>query len=131
MLPNQKLEVIIDRDEGVTFEICRKLSRYLESHIEEEALLGPKYTIEVSSPGVDRPLQRPRQYPKHIGRKLEVKTQAGDKLEGRLEEVTATGIVLYYKERRKEGKRKVTEEFHTPIAFQDIAQAKVKISFNK
>ncbi|MEL6657045.1 MAG: ribosome assembly cofactor RimP [Bacteroidota bacterium] len=131
LLPNKKLEVIIDCDTGVTFDTCRKISRYLESFIDEEQWLGEKYTLEVSSPGTDRPLQRPRQYTKHLGRKLEVKTNEGETYEGRLTEKTDEAITLTYKVRRKEGKRKVTEEVQTKINFADIKQAKVKISFNK
>ena len=75
------------------------------------------------------PLQLPRQYHKHLGRKLEVKTKEGEDYEGRLSEITDEGITLDYKVRRKEGKRKVTEEVQTTIAFSAIEKAKVKISF--
>lgn len=129
LLPNKKLEVIIDCDTGVTFDTCRKISRYLESFIDEEQWLGQKYTLEVSSPGADRPLQLPRQYTKHIGRKLEVKTNEGEDYEGRMISATETEITLQYKVRRKEGKRKVTEEVETTIPFTDIKKAKVKLSF--
>lgn len=128
---NKKLEVIIDCDTGVTFTTCRQVSRYLESYIDEEQWLGEKYTLEVSSPGTDRPLQLPRQYHKHVGRKLEVKTKEGETYEGRLTEVTSDAITLQYKVRRKEGKRKVTEEVETTITFAAIEKAKVKISFKK
>jgi ribosome maturation factor RimP len=128
---NKKLEVLIDCDEGVSFEQCRRISRYLESFIDEGNWLGEKYVLEVSSPGADRPLKLARQYPKHIGRKLEVKTKTGETYEGRLTEVTEEQISLLYKVRRKEGKRKVTEEVTTVIPFVELEQAKVKISFNK
>lgn len=128
---NKKLEVIIDSDEGVTFENCQSISRYLESYIDEEGWLGEKYVLEVSSPGVDRPLQRARQYPKHIGRKLEVKTNAGEQHEGKLVVVEEHAIVLESKLRRKEGKRKVTETVRTELPFSDIEKALVKISFSK
>lgn len=125
----KKLEIIIDCDTGVTFTTCRQISRHLENVIDQEQWLGPKYTLEVSSPGTDRPLQLPRQYKKHLGRKLEVKTKGGDEYEGRLSEITEEAITLDYKVRRKEGKRKVTEEVQTTIAFAAIEKAKVKISF--
>ena len=126
---DKKLEVIIDCDTGVTFLTCQIISRHLESVIDEEQWLGPKYTLEVSSPGAERPLQLPRQYQKHLGRKLEVKTKEGEEYEGRLSEITEEGITLDYKVRHKEGKRKVTEEVQTTIAFAAIEKAKVKISF--
>ncbi len=129
LLPNKKLEVILDSDSGINFTTCRQISRYLESHIDEEGWLGEKYVLEVSSPGVNRPLKIQRQYPKHMGRKLEVKLADGTKHEGRLVELTDNGIVLEAKVRRKEGKRKVTEVVQTPIPFDTIDKALVKISF--
>lgn len=129
VLPNKKVEVILDSDSGITFATCRLISRHLEAVIDEEQWFGPQYTLEVSSPGVDRPLQLPRQYKKNIGRKLEVKTHEGDEYEGRLTELSDEGITLTYKTRRKEGKRKVTEEVETEIPFAAIKKAKVKISF--
>jgi len=47
-----KLEIFVDSDSGMTFDKCRKLSRYLEEFIDEEQWLGQKYTLEVSSPGM-------------------------------------------------------------------------------
>jgi len=126
-----KLEVIIDSDTGLTLKKCQRISRYLEGFIDEEGWLGEKYVIEVCSPGADKPLKIARQYPKHIGRKLEVKKKDGETEEGRLTEVTEKGILIEYKVRRKEGKRKVTEEVKSNIAFDQIEQAKVKLSFNK
>ena len=70
--PGQKLYVFADSDSGMTFEKCQKLSRYLEEHLDTNGWLGDKYLLEVSSPGVTRPLQFARQYPRNIGRTLEV-----------------------------------------------------------
>ncbi len=74
--PGQKLYVFADSDSGMTFEKCQKLSRYLEQHLDTNGWLGETYVLEVSSPGVMRPLQFARQYPRNIGRTLEV-TQTG------------------------------------------------------
>ena len=125
---NTKLQVFIDSDEGVTFDTCQKVSRYLEQHLDQEGWLGEAYTLEVSSPGLSRPLSLPRQYPKHIGRRLEV-TTGGATYSGTLREVGATGIVLEMKERRKDGKRKVTELVRQEILFDDIQKTIVKASF--
>jgi ribosome maturation factor RimP len=129
--PGNKLEVILDSDTGISFDTCRQISRYLEGFIDEEGWLGEKYTLEVSSPGVDRPLERQRQYPKHIGRKLEVKMQDGSKYEGTLTEVTDSTITLEYKERRKEGKKRVTEIHRPELLLTEVERARVKISFKK
>lgn len=126
-----KLEVIIDSDTGLTLKKCQRISRYLEGFIDEEGWLGEKYVIEVCSPGADKPLKVIRQYPKHIGRKLIVKKKDGETEEGRLTAVTREAILIEYKVRRKEGKRKITEEVKSTISFDQIEKATVKLSFNK
>jgi len=128
---NNKLEIIIDSDTGVTFKNCQRISRYLETFIDEKGWLGEKYILEVCSPGAVAPLKLPRQYPKHIGRKLEVKNKEGVVEEGQLTQVTDESITIEYKERRKEGKKKITEEVKSTILFDDIERAKIKLSFNK
>jgi len=129
--PNNKVEVFMDSDTGVTFEKCRKISRFLENIIDTEGWLGEKYTLEVSSPGVNRPLKLWRQYPKNIGRKLDIVLEDGDKKTGLLKEVHDSEIVLEEKVRIKEGKRKKTMKKETEIPFDFIKKAVVKVSFNK
>ncbi|PSR09083.1 MAG: ribosome maturation factor [Bacteroidetes bacterium] len=129
MHPNNRLEVSIDCDTGVTFAKCRLISRYLEAIIDEAGWLGEKYTLEVASPGTEKPLKQPRQYPKHLGRILEVKMTDGTTLEGRMTTVTEEHLVLEYQVVRKEGKKKITEELSSTILYPDIAEATVKLSF--
>lgn len=124
-----KLNVFIDSDEGITLDKCRKVSRYLEAELDDKLWLGDKYTLEVSSPGVSRPLKMKRQYHKNIGRKLEVKLLAGGKEEGTLVETTEEYIVLEKRVKRKEGKKKINELATIQIPFEDIKETKVKVSF--
>ncbi len=126
---NNKLEVFLDSDFGISFEQCQKISRYLEEYLDEERWLGEKYVLEVSSPGVSRPLMLQRQYPKNVGRKVEVKLKDGGKRTGILKDVEEDRIVLEEKVRVKEGKRKKTELVETEIDFNSIAETKVKITF--
>lgn len=126
---NKKLEVFIDSDTGVTFETCKKVSRFLEHHIDEEGWLGEKYVLEVSSPGVGRPLMLKRQYPKHIGRKVEVTLEAGGSHAGTLLAVGEDRITIEEKVRTREGKRKKTELVRTEIPFESIKKAVVKVTF--
>ncbi len=128
---NQKLEVFVDSDSGMNFVKCQKISRYLESFIDEGSWLGEKYTLEVSSPGVERPLKLARQYRNNIGRKLEVKLKDGTVQTGTLIAADEQQITLEEKVRVKEGKRKKTEVVQTAIPFEEIAKAIVKISFGK
>lgn len=127
--PANRLEVFIDSDSSMTFRKCQRISRFLEAWMDEEQPLGEKYTLNVSSPGVDRPLKFHRQYVKNLGRTLDVTTNEGENLKGELKTVEEDHIVLTAKVRRKEGKRKVTEVVDTPVAFDAIKKAIVKISF--
>lgn len=124
-----KLEVFIDSDTGITFEKCQKISRYLEPHLDEERWLGDDYVLEVSSPGISRPLKLRRQYPRNIGRQVEVSLRDGSKKEGLLLAVNDEGITIEEKMRVKEGKRRKTLVIQTKIPFEDIKKTVVKISF--
>lgn len=128
---NNKLEVFVDSDTGIPFSKCQKISRYLEEFIDEEGWLGERYVLEVSSPGVGRPLKMKRQYPKNIGRTMEVTDMEGVKQTGILTEVKEEAIVLEYTERVKEGKKNVTKTIVAEISFENINKALVKISFKK
>lgn len=124
-----RLEVFVDSDSAMTFRKCQRISRFLEAWLDEEQPLGEKYTLNVSSPGVDRPLKFHRQYVKNLGRTLDVTTTEGEKYKGELKAVEDDHIVLTAKVRRKEGKRKVTVVEDTEITYETIKKAIVKISF--
>ncbi len=130
LIPNgNKLELFIDSDSGMTFEKCRKISRYLESHLDENKWFGEDYMLEVSSPGVSRPLKLPRQYQKNIGRNVEVTTQEGDKKEGKLVEATDFAVTVEAIIVTKEGKKKKKEVVQTIIPYDEIKKAVIKIQF--
>jgi ribosome maturation factor RimP len=79
---NQKIQVFIDADQHVDIEECTKISRKLSNELEEKDVIEGRYVVEVSSPGADKPLKLFRQYPKHIGRELEVVTRENKKYQG-------------------------------------------------
>ena len=126
---HNKLDVFVDADSGINFTKCRKLSRYLESYLDTEGWLGPKYVLEVSSPGITRPLKLKRQYLKNIGRKVEVTTLEGQAQKGTLTTVTDETITLEEKVRIKEGKKKKTIMQQTEIPFKNIKKTIVQITF--
>ena len=72
MTSKKTIEIILDADDGLTLEKCQRVSRYIENYLDTELPMGDDYTIEVSSPGVSRALMYQRQYPKHIGRTLQI-----------------------------------------------------------
>jgi len=115
---NQLVLVLIDGEAGLPIESCSLISRKLSNRIEEEELIDGKFNLEVSSPGIDRPLSLTRQYKKNIGRKLKVETLEGKIFEGKLKEIEEQTIVLSVNERDE------------TMLINKIKKAKVLISFN-
>jgi ribosome maturation factor RimP len=126
---NKKIEVFLDSDSGITFDKCQKISRFLEEYIDANGWLGDTYTLEVSSPGVSRPLEQWRQYPRNLGRTLEITLQDKSVRSGVLTAVHPDHILLKEEIKTKEGKKTSTERVETAIPFAHIAKAIVKISF--
>ena len=115
---SQSLTIYIDSDSGVTLDKCTQVSRYLEKHLEEEGLVSGDYVLDVSSPGVERPLMLWRQYPKHKGRDLLVTLKDGNVVEGKLTEVNMDSLLFE------------TEKTQTvEIPFSDIDKSIVQIRF--
>lgn len=126
---NNKLEIFIDSDSGITFQKCQRISRFLEEYIDEQSWLGEKYILEVSSPGIDRPLKFIRQYHRNIGRRVEVNMKDGTRQKGTLVASDESKITLEAMVTKKQGKKKKKELVQTEILFENIAQTKVKITF--
>lgn len=123
---NKKVAVFLDSDTGITFDTCRLISRYLEEYLDEEGWLGEKYILEVSSPGIDRPLRFKRQYRKNIGRVLKVQLTDGSQRKGTLLEVGDHHILL---EAQKKKKKKTAEVVEVEIPFDQIESSVVQVLF--
>ena len=113
----QLVLVVIDSESGLPIEMCSLISRKLLTKIEEKDLIEGTFNLEVSSPGIDKPISLPRQYKKNIGRKLEIETLDGEIFEGELKKIEEQTIALYLKERVE------------TIFLDKIKKAKVLISF--
>ncbi len=62
------LEVFIDSAEGITVKDCEKVSRALSDYLDEADFIHCNYTLEVSSPGVERIFKRPVDFERHVGK---------------------------------------------------------------
>jgi ribosome maturation factor RimP len=67
------LRVFVDRPGGVTIDHCQELSRTIEPALDVEELIEPAYQLEVSSPGVERPLRKPEHFQRFAGERAHVK----------------------------------------------------------
>ena len=125
---NNKINIIVDGDQGVPLKECIRINRFIENELDREE---EDYSLEVSSPDIAQPLKLIRQYNKNIGKILTVKTEK-ETFEGKLTEVNDNSIELSWKAREPKpiGKGKITVDKNAEIAFDDIIQTKVKILFN-
>jgi len=67
------LRLFIDHPEGVSLEHCEMVSRELSNFLDVEDLIGHPYHLEVSSPGMDRPLRNPAEFARFLGRQAKIK----------------------------------------------------------
>lgn len=92
------LRIYIDKDGGITIDDCAAVSRQLSAVLDVEDLINQAYVLEVSSPGLDRPLMKPEHWQQSIGEKVRVSLltpQAGQvNFKGRLRTVEQACAVL-------------------------------------
>ena len=86
--------VYITRPEGVTLDLCADISRELSPFLDVHPPMSGKYFLEVSSPGIERKLSKPRHYQQAIGEKLKLKVPGQDRLKGTLISADDKGITL-------------------------------------
>ena len=67
------LRIFIEREEGVSVDLCAEVSRHVSDLLDVEEIMPSAYTLEVSSPGIDRLLFKIEQYAAHVGERLDVR----------------------------------------------------------
>jgi ribosome maturation factor RimP len=92
------LRVFVDSEAGVTLEHCSKVSRELGRYLDVEDFIDHAYHLEVSSPGLERPLRSVEDFRRYCGRKARVKVHEaldGEKVfEGMIEKIEDVLIYL-------------------------------------
>jgi ribosome maturation factor RimP len=128
--PGNRISIYVDSMKGVTLDECIAVHRFLEHRLDRNV---EDYELEVSSPGLDRPLKLPLQYEKNTGRQLEVVKSDGIKIAGKLMHIFEGSIQLetevVYKD-SKTGKKKKESKLQE-IKLEEIKSAKVIISLKK
>jgi ribosome maturation factor RimP len=114
------LRVAVDKDGGVTLddiaEATREVSRILE---DTDAMGDHPYTLEVSSPGTDRPLSLARHWRRNAGRLVKVTRTDGSTLTGRIVESDEERAVLDVDGQAED------------VRYADVAKARIQIEFNR
>jgi len=112
--------VTVDRPGGVDLEAIAEATRAISEALDEhDPLPGHRYTLEVSSPGVERPLRTPAQFARAVGEEVSVRLVAGGagerRIQGRLTDADDAGITV-----AGEG----TDEAGRHIAYDEIERAR-------
>lgn len=116
------LRIYIDRDGGVTLDDCAMVSGELGDLIDIKNFIEHEYVLEVSSPGLNRPLKKESDFIRVIGKKIKVKTRTP--VDGRR---NFTGILKDFKE------RKLTVEYEgglVTLAWNDVEKSNLVYEFN-
>jgi ribosome maturation factor RimP len=114
------LRVAVDKDGGVTLDDIAEATREVSRLLDDSDVMGEQpYTLEVTSPGTDRPLTLPRHWRRNTGRLVKVTTKDGTNLTGRIgasDEESATLDVSGSDQQ---------------VRFDDVAKARIQIEFNR
>ena len=89
------LRIYIDKDVGVTLDDCARVSRELGDLIDIKNIIEHEYVLEVSSPGLNRPLKKETDFIRVIGKKIKIKTRMP--VDGRR---NFTGVLKDFKEQK-------------------------------
>ncbi len=71
---NMYLRAYIDKPGGITVDDCEMVSRRLSDRLDEEDFISESYILEVSSPGLGRPLKKEKDYARSVGKEIEIRT---------------------------------------------------------
>jgi len=108
------LTVIVDGERGLNLDEVTEISRNISEIVEALSELGETpFTLEVTSPGIDRPLSVPRHWRKNKGRLIKATMNDGSVVEGRIGDSSETSVLIG----------------ESDIVFEDIKKAIVQIEF--
>ncbi|WP_028266592.1 ribosome maturation factor RimP [Arthrobacter sp. MA-N2] len=128
------VHVVIDLPQeetgGVSLDVIAEISRALSDILDNDPRTdGRPYDLEVSSPGVGRPLTEPRHWHRARGRMVKVNVIQGENLTGRIQSVDDDGVTLVPEQEVKKG-MKPKQGDPVKIPFDRIRQGKVEIEFS-
>lgn len=117
------VRVLVDCDGGVTLDHIAGLTSVLSATLDDTSAMGDlPYVLEVSSPGVGRPLTLPRHWRRNISRLVKITLRDGEVVVGRIVENDETGVTLDEVPDRSQA---------CTVSFADIAEAHVEVEFNR
>lgn len=70
------LRLFLDKEGGVTLDDCQAASRFIGPYLDKKDFLGQSYYLEVSSPGIDRPVRKPEDFKRFVGEPIRIQLAA-------------------------------------------------------
>jgi ribosome maturation factor RimP len=114
------LRVAVDKDGGVTMDDVAEATKEVSRLLDASDVMGEQpYTLEVTSPGIDRPLTLPRHWRRNAGRLVKVRTQDGETVRGRITSNDDDVVRLDVDGSPRE------------LALAQVAKAHVEVEFNR
>ncbi len=111
---------------SLTLDEVADAARAIGDALDHDGALGEQpYTLEVTSPGVDRPLTEPRHFRRNVTRLVALTPHQGDKVTGRLVRAGEAGVTVVVPAERK------TPERTVEVAYADLARAVVQVDFSR
>ena len=116
------LRIYIDKHGGVTHGDCQNLSKQIETVIDVEDVIPSGYVLEVSSPGIERPLYKPEDYQRFAGNRIKLRTSApinGQRtFHGRLDGISENKVQL-----------EADNAGHLEIPYESVVRANIEFKF--
>lgn len=115
---NTIVQVLVDKDSGISLDEVASLSTKLSDFFDENSLMGNMtYTLDVGSPGIDRPLTKLRHWEKNLDRIVKINSKS-NVFEGRIKKVEETEVQIEIKGKLQS------------FQYSDISKAIIQVEFN-
>jgi len=125
------VRVVVDREGGLDLDAVAAVSRAVDAVLDaDEDVVPGAFVLEVSTPGVDRPLTEPRHWRRAVGRLVEVRRHDGTKVRGRLLEAGEESARLHEEATFERGRRRRAGG-DVILAYAEVARATVEVEFSR
>lgn len=114
------VRVLVDKGTGITLDDVAAATRLVGDLLDSSDVMGEApYTLEVTSPGIDRPLVLARHWRRNVDRLVKVQTVDGQTFTGRIKAADETSATV------------VVDKSERLVSYDDVAKARVEIEFNR
>jgi ribosome maturation factor RimP len=117
---NMIVQVVADQIGGISLPTCAAISRALSTALDVADIIPGRYRLEVSSPGVDRPLKSVRDFERNLGRLVNLQYRQDDaiqSIEGTIQQVSETEIIV------------LSENGNVAVPFANVQVGKLKLKW--